>query len=178
MLRALRKGGLMKENRGKRVRTSMFASAVIILCGIASLSGQDRPYHFSLPDGWQQAREAGAVAAAWSPDKSVQIRIYDGTANSSAALQLMQQRMKNIAHVKVFTPPTDMSRLASRFKADSVSKMHLGFLRKGDNKKCSYRAFIFVKQNRAILIDSLALFEAPEAVFRQADEVIESFKFR
>ncbi len=168
----------MRESRGKRVSQSICNAAVIILCGIVSLNGQDRPYHFSFPDGWQQSQEAGAVAAAWSPDRSVQIRIYDGPANNSAALRLMQQRMKNIAHVKVFTPPTDMSRLASRFKADSVSKMHLGFLRKGDNKKCSYRAFIFVKQNRAILIDSLALFEAPEAVFKQADEVIESFRFQ
>ncbi len=104
--------------------------------------------------------------------------MVDGPVNGSAALHLMQQRMKNIAHVKVFTPLTDMSRLASRFKADSVSRMHLEFLRKGDNKKCSYRAFILGKQNRTILIDSLALFEAPEAVFRQADEVIEPFRFQ
>jgi len=168
----------MRENHGKLVGGLAFGAFVIMLCGIASVKGQDRPYHFSLPEGWHQSQEAGAVAAAWSPDRSVQIRIYDGPANNSTALQLMRQRMKNIAHVKVFTPPADMSQLASRFMADSVSKMHLGFLRKGDNKKCSYRAFIFVKRNRAILIDSLALFEAPEAVFKQADVVIESFRFK
>ncbi|MBN1533392.1 MAG: hypothetical protein JXA20_12060 [Spirochaetes bacterium] len=145
---------------------------------MSQVHGTGRMYHFSFPPGWQQVQEKGAVAAAQSPDGTVKLRVFERTVPNSTALQLLQERMGQVPHVKVFTPPTDMSGMAARFNADSVAKMHLGFLRPGDGKKCSYRAFVFTRQHRAVLVEALAAFEVSESVFKQADSVIESFRFR
>lgn len=156
----------------------MSGMALVLLCGLTQANGQERPYVFNFPAGWQQVQEKGTVATAISQDKTVIIRVYERTVQNATALQLLNERMSKIVHVKVFNPPTDMSQLSLRFNANSVAKMHLGFLRQKDNKKCSHRAFVFVKQDRAVLVEALAEFEAPEAVFKQADTVIESFRFK
>jgi len=168
----------MKREMLKGFVSLLSVMILSLLCGQDNVNAQGRPYNFSFPAGWQQVQEAGTVAAALSPDRTVKVTIYERSVQNITAIRLLQERMSQIVHTKVFSPPTDMSHLSTRFNANSVAKMHLGYLRPGDNKKCSHRAFVFVKQNRAVLIEAVAVFEAPEAVFKQADGVIESFRFR
>ncbi len=136
------------------------------------------PIVYTLPAGWTQSDEQAAVAAATSPDQSIRIIVrYFPLPSPMTAMQVIQKQKTKVKHDRVVTPPTDMSQLKARFNADSVAKMQLsGVTTEGG--KFLYRAFAFVKGRNLAVIEAIVNTKAGEAVFKQADGTVNSFRFK
>ena len=164
---------------GTNVSLIMAAAMMgLILSAFGSRAAAEPSFTYAMPEGWKVETTKGAVATSTSPDNSVHIIIYEfPNKNNLDALTIAQNQLKKIKYVSIINPPTDMSKMKDRFGADSVAKMQLARER-ADGAQLSYRAFVFVKKNTFVVIEALATKEAPEAVFNQANSVINSFKFK
>ncbi len=167
----------MKPNR---TVVACVAFAVIALCAATALANA-QSFTCTMPAGWKaNTQKETAAMSATSPDGNVHVAVWKVTLSSPApALKLAERQMRKLKPVKVLTPPTDMSRHAARFKADSVAKMHFTTLafNQPDKKPVSYRAFVFVKGKTFVAIEAMATLKATEADFKAADAVIEGFRF-
>ncbi|HNV48928.1 MAG TPA: hypothetical protein PKJ16_17935 [Spirochaetota bacterium] len=156
------------------------AFALIAMCAATAIA-QTTSFTCSMPAGWNTGTEKDtATMSATSPDGNVHVAVWKVTLSSQdSALNLARRQMQKLKPVKVLAPPTDMSRHAARFKADSVAKMHFTTLafNQPDKKPVSYRAFVFVKGKTFVAIEAMATIKATEADFKAADAVIEGFRF-
>jgi hypothetical protein len=150
----------------------------VFLAAIGLIFAAEPSFNYTMPEGWKVETPAGTVAAAVSPDTNVKIVIYEfPNKENITALQICEKQVAKKKSARVVNPPRDMSDMKDRFGADSVARMQL-VLKNPNGAEVSYRAYVFVKKGTFVVVEAYATKEATDEVFKQANVVIENFKFK